>query len=108
LPLSTEISFNRTEKIISDLTDYCPTFGPPLSPNNENKFDLEAVLDNLQEQTTDSCVVPNQLVLDNANVSTNNIYDKNESHSLTLLPSWLLHPVHRLLVRLTCHHLFVR
>ena len=75
MPLSTEIGFNRTEKIISDLTDYCPTFGP-LSPNNENKFDLEAVLDNLQDQTTDSCVVPNQLVLDNANVSTNNIYDK--------------------------------
>jgi hypothetical protein len=74
-PLSTEIGFNRTEKIISDLTDYCPTFGP-LSPNNENKFDLEAVLDNLQDQMTDSCVVPNQLVLDNANVSINNIYDK--------------------------------
>jgi hypothetical protein len=76
LPISTELNFNKTGKFISDLTVYCPTFGPP-SPTNENQFDLEAVLDNLQDQTTDSCVVPNQLVLGNATVSTKNICDKS-------------------------------
>jgi hypothetical protein len=61
LPLSTDVNFDKTEKFISELTAYCPTFGP-LSPiANDNQFDVEAVLDSLQDQEADVCVVPNQL-----------------------------------------------
>ena len=67
----------KQKTIISDLTANCPTFGP-LSPTitNDNQFDVEAVLDSLQDQVADGCVVPNQLVLGNATVSTQNICDK--------------------------------
>jgi hypothetical protein len=77
LPLSTDFNFDKTEKNISDLTAYCPTFGP-LSPTitNDNQFDVEAVLDSLQDPAADGCVVPNHLVLGNATCSTQNICDQ--------------------------------
>ena len=55
VPLYSELNFNKTEKCISDLTAYCPTFGPP-SPTitNDNQFDLEADLDGLQDQAAGS------------------------------------------------------
>jgi hypothetical protein len=61
-PVSTDFNFDKTEKIISDLTAYCPTFGP-LSPTitNDNQLDVEAVLDSLQDPAADGYVVPNQL-----------------------------------------------
>jgi hypothetical protein len=72
--LSTDLNFDKTGKFISELTAYCPTFGP-LSRTiaNDNQFDVEAVLDSLQDQAADGCVVPNQLVLGNATVSTQNV-----------------------------------
>jgi hypothetical protein len=75
LPLSTDLNFDKTEKFISELTAYCPTVGP-LSPiANDNQFDVEAVLDSLQDQEADVCVVPNQLVLGNTTISTQNVSD---------------------------------
>jgi hypothetical protein len=77
LPLSTNLNFDKTEKFISELTAYCPTFGP-LSPiANDNQFDVEAVLDSLQDQEADVCVVPNQLVLGNTTISTQNVSDES-------------------------------
>ena len=70
LPLSTDLNLNKAEKFISQLTAYCPTFGP-LSPiANDNQFDVEAVLYSLQDQEADVCVVPIQLVLGNASFDT--------------------------------------
>jgi hypothetical protein len=68
---------DKTEKIISDLTAYCPTFGPlSHTITTDNQFDVEAVLESLQDQAADDCVVPNQLVLGNATVSNQRICDK--------------------------------
>jgi hypothetical protein len=38
---------------------------------------VEAVLDSRQDQAADVCVVPNQLVLGNATVSTQNVCDES-------------------------------
>ena len=110
LPLSTDLNFDKTEKFISELTAYCPTFGP-LSPiANDNHLTWKPFWTVCRIRRLMFVLSPISwfwaiLQFRHRMSLMNQILKSLMLHVLTF---WLLHHVHRLLVRLTCHHQFVK